>query len=74
MSGWVIGALVVYGTVALGLLLGGAFNYGILTHPVVKRKAARMVFLAPLWPVMVVVLAVRGFGPMWRDADWKGGK
>lgn len=74
MSAWIICGLVVYGTVALGLLLGGAANYGILTVPELRRKAARLVFLAPLWPVMMVVVAVRGFGPMWRAADWKGTK
>jgi len=72
MSEWMIGGLVVYGAAVLGLLLGAGLSYTTFIAPEVKRKAARLMFLAPIWPVMVAVLAVRGFRPAWRDADWKG--
>lgn len=71
MNGVAMGVLVFYGIVTLGFILGGALNFSILTVPKVRRQAARMVFLAPIWPVMAVVFAVRGVVPMWRAAEWR---
>lgn len=36
-----------------------------------KRMGARMIFGAPLWPVVGFVLASRNIRQVWRDADWE---
>lgn len=36
----------------------------------VRKKAARAVFLSPIWPVMVMIIAFCGMKKMWHSAEW----
>jgi H+/Cl- antiporter ClcA len=35
-----------------------------------SRTAARMLLLSPVWPIMVIFIAVILVVELWRDADW----
>jgi hypothetical protein len=60
---------------AYGILAAvAAFFAGlVLTYAQVdrdRRNAARCLILAPVWPLLLVVILARGLSELWRAADW----
>lgn len=62
---------------AIGYWLGiGFFIFaGIVLQPGTppqRREGARMIFLSPIWPALLLSGAVKVVRALWRIADFKG--
>jgi hypothetical protein len=58
---------------AFGLMLTWMFCAAHLVgeHWQVKQRAARALFLSPVWPLMAVYVIVTGIRHVWKLANWK---
>lgn len=65
-----IGLLVVYPTIAALLVLVGGIIWLMSIDEDDRRIGARLLFLAPVWPALVVP-AIR---VLWADAGWGKGE
>lgn len=72
MSDFSIALLIIYTTVTVLLALIAISAWVVdrdFGHTREAKQSARLVFLAPLWPVALLIVPVK----LWRDADWFGG-
>ncbi len=65
--------LVVLYVVAAFVHLGVCLAAQVDAHWRTRRDAARLAFAAPVWPVALVWLLVRGVRSLWRTAAWGKG-
>lgn len=48
----------------------GALGYQIAEDFKTRRISARALFVAPIWPVAVIVAITRRIATMWRHTGW----
>lgn len=71
MMDLLLGMFIGWALVTVFIALIGFMKYVDAKFPVQKRDGARMMFGAPAWFIVGVILAARNVRQAWRDADWE---
>lgn len=73
MNHWeIVGVFYLYG--AMALLLFGLLIYAIDGPWGERRNSARMIVTSPIWPVVFIIVTIRYFRQILKDAElpiWK---
>lgn len=48
----------------------GALRYHLAENYYTRRVSARALFVAPIWPIAVIVIITRRIATMWRHTGW----